>query len=220
MEKTEKQYNSKKNYEFIIQTDSYTGNFVREFIGYVIGILDDVQMGINHSEEYRSMFWREEFNLNNYSGQEMYNGVDSSDNQTENYIEFHNYLNYLPNGYDLYEKFLKYTFQTCDDWKQHTFYHIESLSKYLDNESFNSSTCDSIIIQLKKPLDEKWEKIIVNRTIKFFDKNVRQDIENNNIQKLNKEYHRHFSTKTVPEIKLLNLLLINKSKEIIKNYNI
>ena len=49
-------------YTLEIECNSYWGNFEREFIGYSMGILDDVQMSIDHSEEERTMFWDEVFN--------------------------------------------------------------------------------------------------------------------------------------------------------------
>ena len=48
------------NYKLMINTDSYTGNFERELIAYVFGILDSVQMEIEHSEKYREAFYTEE----------------------------------------------------------------------------------------------------------------------------------------------------------------
>lgn len=48
------------NYKLMISTDSYTGNFERELISYVFGILDSVQMEIAYSQEYRDVFYKEE----------------------------------------------------------------------------------------------------------------------------------------------------------------
>ena len=42
-------------YTLEIECTSYWGNFEREFIAYSLGILDDVQMGIRHSEEELEM---------------------------------------------------------------------------------------------------------------------------------------------------------------------
>lgn len=88
-------------YTLEVECTSYWGNFEREFLGYSIGILDDVQMGIDHSDEERTMFWKEVFNkapMNFGSAFE---------------------------GYELYRDYLLETFQDCDDWEQLTFYTID-----------------------------------------------------------------------------------------------
>jgi hypothetical protein len=79
-------------YTLEVECTSYWGNFEREFLGYSIGILDDVQMYINHSEEERAMFWKEVFN--------------------KDPIEF-----YDSESYELYKDYLLETFQVCDDWE-------------------------------------------------------------------------------------------------------
>ena len=99
-------YNMRKSkpiipYTLEIECTSYWGNFEREFLGYSIGILDDVQMDINHSEEERVLFWKEVFNKEPIDFEET----------TE--------------SYDLYKDYLLETFQDCDDWEQLTFYHID-----------------------------------------------------------------------------------------------
>ena len=43
-------------YTLEIECSSYWGNFEREFLGYAIGILDEVQMHIDHSDEERAFF--------------------------------------------------------------------------------------------------------------------------------------------------------------------
>lgn len=50
----------KPDYEIVITTDSYTGNFERELIGNILGILDCVQMEIDYASEYRENFFQEE----------------------------------------------------------------------------------------------------------------------------------------------------------------
>ena len=88
-------------YTLEIECTSYWGNFEREFLGYAIGILDDVQMHINHSKAERAMFWKDVFNKKSISFEE---ALES---------------------YELYKDYLLETFQECDDWEQLTFYHID-----------------------------------------------------------------------------------------------
>lgn len=89
-------------YTLEIECTSYWGSFEREFLGYAIGILDDVQMNIDHSDEERAMFWKEVF-----------------DRDTP--IDFEE----ASESYELYKDFLLETFQDCDDWEQLTFYTID-----------------------------------------------------------------------------------------------
>lgn len=88
-------------YTLEVECTSYWGNFEREFLGYAIGILDDVQMHIDHSEEERTMFWKEVF------GKEPIDSEEASE------------------SYELYRDYLLETFQACDDWEQLTFYTID-----------------------------------------------------------------------------------------------
>lgn len=88
-------------YTLEIECNSYWGNFEREFIAYSMGILDDVQMDINHSEEELAMFWDEVF------------GIESPD--------FAEALEV----YELLQDYLFETFQDVDDWEQLTFYQID-----------------------------------------------------------------------------------------------
>jgi hypothetical protein len=89
-------------YTLEIECTSYWGSFEREFLGYAIGILDDVQMNIDHSDEERAMFWKEVFNQ-------------------DKPIDFEE----ASESYELYKDFLLETFQDCDDWEQLTFYTID-----------------------------------------------------------------------------------------------
>lgn len=88
-------------YTLEVECSSYWGNFEREFLGYAIGILDDVQMCINHSEEERALFWKEVF--------------------SKEAIDFEE----ASESYELYRDYLLETFQECDDWEQLTFYTID-----------------------------------------------------------------------------------------------
>lgn len=128
-------------YTLEIACTSYWGNFEREFLGYAIGILDDCQMRINHSDKERAMFWKEVFNKDpiNYKEASM--------------------------SYELYKDYLLETFQDCDDWEQLTFYTIDwdaLWNAQLDSEG------NILRIQLAKPLSEYWENIIIPRMKAFF----------------------------------------------------
>lgn len=99
-------YNMRKSkpvipYTLEIECTSYWGNFEREFLGYAIGILDDVQMRIDHSDEERAMFWKEVF-----------------DREAIDYEE-------ASESYELYRDYLLETYQECDDWEQLSFYYID-----------------------------------------------------------------------------------------------
>lgn len=88
-------------YTLEVECTSYWGNFEREFLGYAIGILDDVQMHIDHSEEERALFWKEVFDREPITFKE---ALES---------------------YELYKDYLLETYQECDDWEQLTFYTID-----------------------------------------------------------------------------------------------
>lgn len=88
-------------YTLEIESTSYWGNYEREFLAYSIGILDDVQMRIHHSEEELEMFWSEVFNRKPPKFKEA--------------LE----------EYELLRDFLLETYQECDDWEQLTFYTID-----------------------------------------------------------------------------------------------
>lgn len=88
-------------YTLEIECDSYWGNFEREFVAYSMGILDDVQMGIRHSEEELEMFWQDVFG--------------------RPHLDFE----YALEHYVLLQDYLFETFQECDDWEQLTFYSID-----------------------------------------------------------------------------------------------
>ena len=88
-------------YTLEVVCDSYWGNFEREFVAYSMGILDDVQMNIRHSEEELEMFWQEVFG--------------------RSHLDFE----YALEHYVLLQDYLFETFQECDDWEQLTFYSID-----------------------------------------------------------------------------------------------
>lgn len=127
-------------YTLEIECNSYWGNFEREFIAYSMGILDDVQMDIDHSEEERAMFWEEVFNR-------------------EEPITFEEAIE----SYELFRDYLLETFQDVDDWEQLTFYQI-------DWDIMHKNGSNVLKIQLTKPLDYYWESIIIPRMKDFFTK--------------------------------------------------
>lgn len=88
-------------YTLEIECTSYWGNFEREFIAYSLGILDDTQMSIRHSEEQLSMFWEDTFGRPPLS------------------------FKFASEHYTLLRDYLLETFQACDDWEQLTFYSID-----------------------------------------------------------------------------------------------
>lgn len=88
-------------YTLEIECNSYWGNFEREFIAYSMGILDDVQMDINHSKEELEMFWQDVFGRPRIS------------------------FEYALEHYALLQDYLFETFQDVDDWEQLTFYQID-----------------------------------------------------------------------------------------------
>lgn len=87
------------NYELIIKTNSYTGNFDRQLISYALGTLDEVQMelGCFNGDYEMDLFWEEEFN-----------------SERKNYYD----------EYELKDEYLMETYQEVDDWEQMTFYHM------------------------------------------------------------------------------------------------
>jgi hypothetical protein len=88
-------------YVLEVECNDHWGNFDREFIAYSMGILDDVQMRIKHSEEELEMFWTEVFNKEPLEFDEAYE------------------------EYELLRDYLFETFQDVDDWRQLTFYQID-----------------------------------------------------------------------------------------------
>lgn len=88
-------------YVLEVECNAYWGNFEREFVAYSMGILDDVQMRIKHSEKELIMFWNEVFNYRPLTFEEAFR------------------------NYELLKDYLFETFQDVDDWSQLTFYQID-----------------------------------------------------------------------------------------------
>ena len=125
-------------YTLEVECNYYWGNFEREFLGYSMGILDDVQMSIDHSDEERAMFWDEVF------------GKEES-------MSFEEALE----NYELLRDYLFETFQAVDDWEQLTFYQIDWDIMHKENRNV-------LKVQFAKPLSEYWENIIIPRMRNFF----------------------------------------------------
>lgn len=123
-------------------------------------------------------------------------------------IENHN-IEDLPKEYDLYNEYLEYSYEMVDDWHQEIFYNI--------GNSKNSKLCDSIFLYLKKPLNEKWENIIIPRIKKFFDKDVRYQCENKAWTKI---FHEAKDKSSIDDIRLIELYLIDENEDIIKRWDV
>lgn len=134
-------------YKLVLVSNSWTGNFERELIGYAMGCLDEVQMDIDYAYEERAMFWKEV-----YGEDEPRDCFDDKDD------------------YNLLSEFLLETYQDVDDWSQNTFYNVEGGGHI---NALRTKDCNScIIIQFVKPLDEHWESIIIPRIKGFFENKI------------------------------------------------
>lgn len=90
--------------------------------------------------------------------------------------------------YELKDEYLMETYQEVDDWEQMTFYHMQG-------------DCNTLSIQLVRPLNPYWEEIVIRRIKKFFDENPCRYKE------------------TLPkEAKLLELYLVDVKGNRIKEY--
>lgn len=217
-------------YKLLIHTNSYTGNFDRELVAYVVGILDEYQK--SHSNSYKKAFW----NSVAASDIDSLEEYTSAENDPEGASAFIRQLNNIEERLNsilnneqladledkkakreqeeynnsilrLYDTYLCYTYQRVDDWEQDTFYNICSFYK---NEEYN---CDTIYIQLNKPLSEKLEKIVIERIKGFFENDVYNIIENY-------EWICQFGQpkQGKENYKLLDLELVDKDNNLIKKY--
>ena len=66
------------------------------------------------------------------------------------------------NEHPLMAEYLLETYRDVDDWEQMTFYYID---KYFKDKEYN---CNSLYIQLDKPLNDIWEEIVITRIFEFF----------------------------------------------------
>ena len=130
-------YNYIKPYTLRIRTNNYVGNFERELIAYVFGVLDGVQMRISFAEEELKKYYQEEdeFVRKNYPRDYSYDFYD-----------------YECNNYWL-DKFYEF-FTAVDDWYQITFYEMKdndfsTLNIYF-NERITNEDYDFICKRLSK----------------------------------------------------------------------
>jgi hypothetical protein len=160
--------------------DSYPGNFDREFVAYITGLLTSVQLSIDYEEtkphpaygyngkstnEYRPQlsrkFWEEEFGLDacatDFYIEKVYN---CSWDQTR--IPFVEYIDAskLPEGYSVY-KYLRHVFEEVDDWSEWTFHNIGwSKTRGVNN-------CDMLTIYLKDDVDDQTLELLKRRANAF-----------------------------------------------------
>ena len=225
----------KSPYYLEICTDSYTGNFVKEFVGFRIGIIDDK----GSVTEYTKVFWNnviasDIYSLEKYkemekefiehyleSAEEILEQMNCSRksrlrNITHTLEEAEAYRNrYMEKKKDnklisFYDMGLCYTSQWVDDVVKDTFYNIACSS------DGPGSFADKVYIQLNEPLSKEMEDIIIPRIMSFFDDNVMRVIE---------AYIWLCHNGSIPdelyapkEIKLLTLELIDQSGEVIRKY--
>lgn len=223
----------KSLYYLEICTNSYTGNFVKEFVGFCIGIIDDK----GSVTEYTKAFWNnviasDIYSLEKYkemekqflehylqSSEEILEQMNRSRksrlrNITHTLEEAEAFRNrYIEKKKDnklisFYETGLCYTSQWVSDVVEDTFYNIAC--------SGPDSFADKIYIQLNDPLNKEIEDIIIPRIMLFFDDNVMQIIE---------AYIWLCHNGSIPdelyapkEISLLKLELIHQSGEVIRKY--
>jgi len=223
-------------YYLLIHTNDYTGNFERELVAYSTGILDELQEKFANS--YKKAFWNK-IAASDIDSIEEYRKFKTS---PENIIlqELDETLKMAikilddPDKADeiakilddsksqilsdeleqdnierLYDTYLCYTYQTVDDWEQDTFYNIESFYK---NEKYK---CDTIFIQLNKPLPEYLEKIVIERIKSFFSQDVYNTIEDY-------EWLCQFGEKMPQSFRhsyeLIDLELVDSNYHLIKKY--
>lgn len=153
-------------YTIEVECNSYWGNFEREFIAYSMGVLDEVQMHIDHSDYERMLFWHDIFPT---LIEEKFSGIAPG---LKDYLLPD--MEWCEENYELLKEFLLETVQECDDWYQLTFYGIdwEALrghSLYGIGEQFKKNI---LYIQLAKPLTPYWENIIIPRMKLFFQQRI------------------------------------------------
>ena len=186
-------------YRLCIHTDDYTGNFERELVGYCLGVLD------SYTEE--NLF---SYDNDDYCKHWFYQDVMAR-SEKQYYMDLSKEF-YNTTGYEdvltfednpLIKDYLFETYQEVDDWEQFTFYYI---SKYFKDKEWN---CNSLYIQLDKPLNEIWENIIIRRIIKFFkDERIRQ--EEYGCLKFANWNERH----------LISIELVDDKDNVVKEYNL
>ena len=133
-----------KPYTLRIKTNEYVGNFERELIAYVFGVLDGVQMKIHFAEDEIKKYYQEE----------------------DEFVRKHYPRDY---SYDLYgyesenywlDKFYEF-FTAVDDWYQITFYQMNEESYKTLNIYFNDKISNEDYDFICKRL-EKFFKYVIN----------------------------------------------------------
>lgn len=218
----------KAPYKLIIRTNSYTGNFDRELVAYSIGILDEIQE--DYADSYKKAFWTR-YGGNGCNSLEEYNKFEEEYKIKELnrlYSDAEDFLKELEEKdpeakarreerkkarekkeYEedinrLYDTYLCYTYQTVDDWEQDTFYNIDF---------YKDDSCNSIIIQLTQPLNEKFETLVTNRIKEFFENDIYNVISDY-------DWVCSFGEKRngKEDYKLLDLELVDENDNVIKKY--
>lgn len=138
-----------KPYTLRIKTNAYVGNFERELIAYVFGVLDGVQMRIKFAEDELKKYYQEEdeFVRKHYSKDYSY---DFYDYECDNYW---------------LDKFYEF-FTDVDDWYQITFYKINEDDFRTLDIYFNEKVTSEDYAFICKRL-EKFFKYVINDTKAF-----------------------------------------------------
>lgn len=207
----------KAPYYLLIHTDSYTGNFDRELIAYCFGILDKEQE--DFAKEYSKAFWNKNYASDIDSLQEALKFEEEDKELFSKFDEYNDLIKQsgldkeflLPcskkeNWLNFYKEYLCETYQQVDDWKQNTFYNICRFYK-------NPQVCDTIYVQLQKPLSPELENIFINQIYNFFNEKVLNIVENYTY--LCQFGHAKNST---DNINLLDLELVDDKNNLIKKY--
>lgn len=211
-------------YKIIINTNKYSGNWVRPFIAYSFGKLANS----DGFTAYARPFWDAVVGT----------GVESYKNYLlikDGFPEINNddalLKRFLRLGYSkedallkvkeinksiaqkrieedilrIYDEFLCFTNQDVDDWEEVTFYNIFN---------YESGDATAVYVQLNLPLTEYFENIIIPRIKKFFELDIYNRIKNY-------EYLCMFDEINRPQderIELKDLILVDSGGNIIKNY--
>lgn len=189
-------------YRICVHTTGYTGNFERELIGYTLGVLDEVQED-NLSWDDQNDYCKHWFYQDIMKMQERLYYFKLSEKHQEQ-TGLGDLLTSRENL--LLQEFLLETYQEVDDWEQMTFYYID---KYFKDKEYD---CNSVYIQLNKPLNDIWEEIIITRMFRFF--------KDNRI--INEKYGSLgiiYGNGKWDDIKLLSLELIDENDNVIKEYH-
>lgn len=207
-------------YKLIIETDSYAGNFERELIIYSFGMLPN---GSGSFTAYARPFWDSTVGTGvetyeNYlafrnqrkkekSNEEILSEIshycirkDKSDKELiaiyhriQDKLEAENILH-------LYD-YLEYTMQEVDDWKENTFYNL-------------CEDSNSLFVQLKDILPERFEKIVIEQITKFFNLDIYNKIKDYEYLCMFDDIDR----KHDEPITLNRIYIIDENENIVKTY--